>query len=357
MNHYDTFLCLGLEKLNIEPYIYSNFETPSETVVTKKYFGTFFKNKIVQTINFLIGMIKSCWHCKTNSINTVIVHVFSTHNMAFLTFLICKIFRLKIVTISHDVFSFTQQDNKHFHNLIYNHWSDKIVVHNKYSYNHLISQINASVHEKVSIIKHGAFIDLPNPQISKSLARQKLKLDDKRQYILFFGRIKSTKRLDVMLQAMPHIDESVHLIIAGHTGKEDFRKYQAIIDEHNLSQRIVLDINYITEEKRELYFKATDAMTLPYELIFQSGVLLMALSYAIPVVASKIPPFEEVINDGKSGLLFEKGNADDLANKLNTLLNNKELMNEMPEKAISHMKTDFSWDNIAADYVRLLQLH
>lgn len=357
MNHYDTFLCLALEKFNIEPYIYSNFEIPSKTIVTKSYFGTFFKSKILQTLNFLTGMIQSCWHCKIKRIDTVIVHVFSTHNMAFLTYLICRFFRLKIITISHDVFSFTQQDNKRFHDLIYNHWSEKIVVHNKYSYDQLISQINAKVHDRVSVIKHGAFVDLPNPLISKSIARNELGLDEDRQYILFFGRIKSTKRLDLLLRALPLIDASVHLIIAGHTGKEDFGHYQSIIDELNLSDRIVLDINYITEEKRELYFKATDTMALPYELIFQSGVLLMALSYGIPVVATRIPPFEEVLKDGESGLLFESDNQVDLAQKFNSLLNDKELLNNMPQKAIDHMKTTFSWHDIAANYVKLLELH
>ena len=86
MNHYDTFLCSALQNFNVEPYIYSNFELISETLVAKSYFGTFFKSKILQTFNFLQAMIRSCLHCKKNKIDTVIIHVFSTHNMAFFTF-------------------------------------------------------------------------------------------------------------------------------------------------------------------------------------------------------------------------------------------------------------------------------
>ena len=158
-----------------------------------------------------------------------------------------------------------------------------------------------------------------------------------------------------MLRAMPNIDSSIHLIIAGHSAKDDFNKYQSIIDELDLSSRLVLDINYISEEKRELYFKATDCLVLPYELIFQSGVLLMSMSYGLPVVASQIPSFEEVIEDGKNGLLFEKGNADDLAKQLNALMNNKNLMNEIPHNAISNMKENYCWDTIAEGYVELIK--
>lgn len=355
MNHYDTFLCTSLNKLGIDTYIYSNFNVKSENIVSQPVFGIFFKNKFPQILNFIKGMFKSCMDCKRNKINTVIIHVFSTHNMAIMTYAISKLFGLKTITISHDVFSFTDQDNKWYYNLIYNRWSDRIIVHNSFSLNHLLPQIESKIHSKVSVLKHGSFISLPDNSISRKLARKALNLDEHRQYILFFGRLKPNKRLDLMLRAMPNVDSSIHLIIAGHSGKDDFNKYQSIIDELDLSSRLVLDIDYISEVKREFYFKAADCLVLPYELIFQSGVLLMSMSYGLPVVASQIPSFEEVIEDGKNGLLFEKGNADDLANKLNILMNNKELMNEIPQNAISNMKENYCWDSIAEGYVELIK--
>ena len=354
MNHYDIFLCQSLVRLNCKPFIYSNFEAPSPSIVSKSFFGIFFKNKFSQTLNFIWGMIRSCIDCKKNHIDTVLIHVFSTHNMAIMTYAFCKLFGLKTISISHDVFSFTKQDNNWYHHLIYNRWSDRIVVHNSYSKEHLLPQINAKMHPLVSVLKHGSFIDLPDKTVSRKSARKALQLDNSRKYILFFGRLKTTKRLDLLLKAMPEIDSSIHLIIAGHSGKDDFAYYQKMIDEFDLSHRIVQDINYISEEKREFYFKAVDSLVLPYELIFQSGVLLMALSYGLPVVATKIPPFEEVINDGENALLFEKGNVQDLALKINTLMGDDDLLNAIPEKAIEHMKANFSWDDIAEGYVPLL---
>ena len=136
MNHYDTFLCTSLYKLGINTYIYSNFNVKSKTVVSHSLFGIFFKNKLYQTINFIRGLFKSCIDCKRNKINTVIIHVFSTHTMAIMTYAIVKLYGLKTITISHDVFSFTDQDKKWYHHLIYNRWSDRIVVHNSFSLNH-----------------------------------------------------------------------------------------------------------------------------------------------------------------------------------------------------------------------------
>ena len=128
-----------------------------------------------------------------------------------------------------------------------------------------------------------------------------------------------------------------------------------IIDELNLSSRIVLDINFISEKKRELYFKATNCVVLPYDFIFQSGVLLMSMSYGLPVVASRIPPFEEIIDDGINGLLFEKGNIKALAKKINHLMNDKNLLNKIPQNAINHMKNNFSWDSVAKYYIEIIK--
>ena len=354
MNHYDYSLAISLQKQAVKPYIYSNFEVENSEVITKSYFGVMFSSKLSQTINFLKGMLLTCFHCKRHDINTIIVHVFSTHMMAFLTYFISKVFRLKIITIAHDVSSFTNQDNRIFHWLIYEKWSKYIIVHNEFSKQSILPLIKESLHSKLRIIKHGAFLTLPDQSISTDIAREKLNLDPKRHYILFFGRLKPTKRLDVLLNAMPAIDNSIHLIIAGSSGKVNFHQYQEAIDRLNISDRVLLDVNYITEEKRELYFKAVNAMILPYEVIFQSGVLLMSMSYGIPVVVSDIPPFKEVIVDENNGSIFQSLNPTDLAQKINTLIQDESLKKNYSVNAIQTMKKNYSWDDIAKQYIPLI---
>ena len=186
MNHYDTFLCTSLDKLGIGTYIYSNFYIKSKTVVYKPVFGTFFKNKLSQTFNFINGLLMSCIDCRRNNINTVIIHVFSTHNMAIMTYAISKLFGLKTITISHDVFSFNDQDSTWYHHLIYNRWSDRIVVHNSYSLDHLLPQIESKMHSKVSVFKHGSFVGLPDNSISKKSARKALNLTSKGNTFFFW---------------------------------------------------------------------------------------------------------------------------------------------------------------------------
>ncbi len=51
-------------------------------------------------------------------------------------------------------------------------------------------------------------------------------------------------------------------------------------------------------------------------------VLVEALAQGLSILASNLGSMATIINDGKTGLLFEPGNAEDLAAKVNWLLAN-----------------------------------
>ena len=317
MDYYDLSLSSSLNTFGVKVYLFSNFVNSNQEITIHSFFGRFYSIKIFQAFNFFLAMLRSCFVCKKEKVDTVILHLFSTQLMSFLTFLICKIFRLKIIVISHDVSSFARDDNSFFKNLIYKKWSSKIVVHNQFSFDTLCASVDG-IKDKVSIIKHGSFVDMPLDEITKSAALEKLGLDPKFKYILFFGQIKKVKKLEILLQSLPDIDINVKLIVAGKVWKDNFNFYQKIIDENKLNDRVILDIKFIHDRKRELYFKSADLMVLPYQEIYQSGVLLMAMSYGIPTLVSDISPFKEIISDNENGFIFESNNSNDLSKKTYT---------------------------------------
>ncbi len=52
------------------------------------------------------------------------------------------------------------------------------------------------------------------------------------------------------------------------------------------------------------------------------------------------------MEEGKTGLLFESGNVEDLADKIMTILKNEELREKMGEAGRERAK-EFTWDKIA----------
>jgi len=63
----------------------------------------------------------------------------------------------------------------------------------------------------------------------------------------------------------------------------------------------------------ELYFKAADVLVLPYKEIFQSGVLFLAYSFGLPVIATDVGSFREDIVEGYTGFLCKPSDPIDMA--------------------------------------------
>ena len=81
---------------------------------------------------------------------------------------------------------------------------------------------------------------------------------------------------------------------------------------------MIQKLQFIRDEETELYFKASDALALPYKDIFQSGVLFVGYTYGLPVIGADVGSFREDILEGKTGYVFKPGDPADLANAIET---------------------------------------
>jgi len=74
----------------------------------------------------------------------------------------------------------------------------------------------------------------------------------------------------------------------------------------------------------------------------------------IPVVGSKSGGTAEIINDGKTGLLYASGNEADLANKIKKLLENKQLAQRLSRNAKAQVHKEFSINNAHKEFFESL---
>ena len=64
-----------------------------------------------------------------------------------------------------------------------------------------------------------------------------------------------------------------------------------------------------------------------------SITLLEAFANKLPVLSSNIGSMKEIITDKENGILFKAGNAEDLIEKINLMINSPDLLNIIKEKA------------------------
>lgn len=75
-------------------------------------------------------------------------------------------------------------------------------------------------------------------------------------------------------------------------------------------------------------------------------VLTEAMACGVPVIASNLPGVRRVFRDGLDGLVTETGNPDDLAKKIDELLNNETKRNTMGKSARAYAVARYSWENV-----------
>ena len=79
-----------------------------------------------------------------------------------------------------------------------------------------------------------------------------------------------------------------------------------------------------------------------------------------PVIASRIGGIPEIVDDGVTGLLFEPGNADDLAEKIRYLWERPELCRQMGragrEKVMWEYTPQRYYERLMAVYERAIEL-
>ncbi|MBN1270978.1 MAG: glycosyltransferase family 4 protein [Candidatus Aminicenantes bacterium] len=353
MDYYNISLATEMNRLPLKVWLLTTFKNQTTDFPIFDYFKTKSHSRFLNALRLIQAQIKSLILSRKQNIKILIVHIYQGSFFELFQCLTIKTARLSLMTITHDIERFVGKDSKWRRRLIYK-LADKIFVHNAFSKQEIQKDISPGQQKKVKIVKHGGYLKFVDHKISKKTARKKLELSEKFFYLLFFGQIKKTKGLDILLRALDSINKKVKLIIAGKMRGHSFDAYTKIIWSQKLDSRILTHIRYISGEERELLFKAADALVIPFRKIFQSGTMLMGMSYSLPIIASDLPPIKEIINHGENGLLFRCCDPKDLSHKVNLLSSDKTMAEKLGKNALLTIQNEYSWHNIAQEYFKLL---
>tara|TARA_B100001758_G_C18411756_1_gene616285 strand:- start:553 stop:1704 length:1152 start_codon:yes stop_codon:yes gene_type:complete len=352
--HFYTFgQAKGLISSGNKVSIYTNEKTKSSNIKELKLFN-FYRNifssklKILNGIRWFYGSFLSLIHARFSGCYIFHFHIFYVNILILIDLVIVKILFGKIVLTVHDVSSFDIDQRSNLFNKIVYKLANLILTHNRFSKSEIEKNYNLQAC-KIDIIPHGNYIPFISVNKDKICSRKKLRLPLDQKIILFFGLIKKVKGLDILLKSLKDVvveHPDTTLLIAGKPWKNDFLYYQEIIDKHNLNDHCELHIKFIPHEDVSFYYSACDLVVLPYKKIYQSGVLMMAMSYEKPVLVSDLPPLKEVITNRKNGFVFESENTRELSLMIKEILSDLNIVEHVKNEGTKLMRTKYDWDKI-----------
>ena len=108
-------------------------------------------------------------------------------------------------------------------------------------------------------------------------------------------------------------------------------------------------------DKVREYFTEIDIYALVSGIDMSPLTLQEAQLMRKPVVATNVGGIPELMKDDETGFLVEKGNAEELIEKLSLLINDKEKRGNMGNSGRKFMEENFSWDKITKEFVKDLE--
>lgn len=156
--------------------------------------------------------------------------------------------------------------------------------------------------------------------------------------IFCIGKYQKRKNHLMMIEVVERLVQkySVHLVIAGEVSdsfqEEYYEKAAGYIKEHKLEKLVDLYRNLSREQIFSIYRK-TDLFVLPSSEEPASISPLEAMSFSIPVISGEDNGTASYIEEGLNGYVFRDKNADDLYNKIEKIISDKENIQKMGKKS------------------------
>ncbi len=170
------------------------------------------------------------------------------------------------------------------------------------------------------------------------------KFVESRTPIIFsLGRLIRRKGFDKLILAFPKIKEAIPdavLIIAGKGPEEEFLRKSAGGNSG------IIFVGEISEKQKWAFYNLCDLFALPTREINGDTegfgiVYLEAAYFGKPSVAGNSGGVSEAVLDGKTGILVDGGNVDEIAGAIVKLLKDDELRKKMGRKAKERVAQEF----------------
>ncbi|SNB67656.1 Glycosyltransferase involved in cell wall bisynthesis [Arboricoccus pini] len=146
-----------------------------------------------------------------------------------------------------------------------------------------------------AVVPHGHFKNVLPDDISRAAARQALGLAEDAQVLLFFGQIRPYKGLEHLIAAFKALDDGgqIKLVIAGRPNRRS--SHAALVAK--LTQDVPglqAHLEFIPVERIQVFLRAADLAVLPFARILNSGSVMLALSFGLPVLAPALGALPEL---------------------------------------------------------------
>lgn len=174
--------------------------------------------------------------------------------------------------------------------------------------------------------------------------------DQKPFRLLFVSRLIFTKGLLETIKATQILKANGFDILLDVLGDGEMLNMAKAEVKATQAESFINFHGHISEEKVKEFYRNSDILVFP--TFHEEGfpmVIFNALSYGLPIVTTEIRAARDYLGSGENCLFCEAKNAENVAEKIESLINNENLRRKISENNFSLAK-EFSAEKIAQEY-------
>lgn len=182
-------------------------------------------------------------------------------------------------------------------------------------------------HYPFTSIHEADIIKKVQTQEEKKLVRNKLyeNVSEDKFIILSVGSIEYRKGFDILIKSVRYLSSNVEIYIIGGEATENLKKLM-----FELSVTNVHFLSFMPFEKIKKYMEYADAFVLPTRWDIWGLVVNEAMAAGLPVITTeRCVAGVELIKPGENGYIVPAENPEILAEKINILVENQEILQNM----------------------------
>ncbi len=178
--------------------------------------------------------------------------------------------------------------------------------------------------------------------------------------IFCIGKYQERKNHQMMIEAMEELlpKYDLHLTIAGevsnHFHEEYFRNVSEYVKSHHLEDRVTFYKNLNRSAISEEYKKA-DVYVVPSTGEPASITVIEAMAFSVPAISGSDNGTASYIDFGKTGYVFRDNDKEDLKDKLEKIVCDRENLVQMGAAGYRHVQENFQFRNYYAQIEAILR--
>lgn len=312
MHLYDEAFRRSFKSKGVDVVVLSNFEDENTIpIISNFYHG----NIIMKLYCLFFSYIRLFFFYQRHRNGNIFIY--QSFGLRFIDELFIRIFRKRpnLYVIVHDIFDIKTgkvEDPRREHKInVYNNYIPHIISHSRRTENDL-----KKIGYRGNIIYFPHFSYNFNKNVIWEDVGEDIKasIESDRINYLFFGQVRMTKGIDVLIDSFYYIPEDIkgkiNIIIAGQD-KTD------IIASKQTPLFVKKNCRYVNDSELNYLFERVDYILLPYKEIYQSGVLEAVIYFKKPAIMSNIGYFKFIKKEYPSfGLTYEPNNGSVLAENI-----------------------------------------